>query len=164
MQPVLRPTARVILIDESDRVLMFRHEGSFRTGDFSGTSLWALPGGGLEPGEQHEAAAQRELWEETGLTGITVGPCVWLRDHVFDWNGNTYEARERYHVCHVPHFVIDTGNQSPQELKEMTAYRWWALDEITAATAEVFVPQDLATHLEPILRGEYPDEPLRIGI
>ena len=163
-EPVVRRTVRVLLIDESDRVLMFRHEGTFWTGNYVGTSLWAPTVGGLEPGEEHVAAAKRELWEETGLSDVSVGPCVWLRDHVFDWNGNFYDARERYHVCRVSHFTIDTSNQSAKELEEMTAYRWWTLDEITAAKDDLFVPGDLARLLEPILQGDYPDEPLRIGI
>jgi 8-oxo-dGTP pyrophosphatase MutT (NUDIX family) len=164
MQPIIRPAVRVILIDESQRVLMFRHQGNFRSGEQVGNSLWALPGGGLEDGEEYEAAAKRELWEETGLIDADIGPCVWLRDHIFEWNEAVFDARERYHVSRTSHFEVDITNQSEEELKEMTDYRWWSLAEMSAATSEIFVPNNLAELLLPILRDEYPDEPLRIGI
>jgi len=42
-----------------------------------GAGLWTLPGGGLEFGEAPEAAAVREVEEETGLlTGITGTPSI----------------------------------------------------------------------------------------
>ncbi len=44
---------RVFLLHARDRV--------------AGRSWWMAPGGGLEAGESFEAAARRELAEETGL-------------------------------------------------------------------------------------------------
>ncbi|MGH2533101.1 MAG: NUDIX domain-containing protein [Thermomicrobiales bacterium] len=81
-----RPTARVILLDHEGRVLLFQladpnvaepdspHE-SLRRGLF-----WCTPGGGVEPGETHEEAARRELWKETGITNVQLGPRVFTRE------------------------------------------------------------------------------------
>ena len=58
-----------IVIDEATGcVLLGRRKGSH------GAGTWALPGGWLEKGEEFEAAAVRELEEETGLTVEDLGP------------------------------------------------------------------------------------------
>ena len=49
-----------VLLDGRGQVLLVRQ--TYRR------ELWALPGGNAEPGEAPEAAARRELLEETGLT------------------------------------------------------------------------------------------------
>lgn len=53
------PDARVALIGRIDR---------------RGRLLWSLPKGHLEEGESTEAAAVREVAEETGITGEVVAP------------------------------------------------------------------------------------------
>ena len=36
------------------------------------TQLWQMPQGGIDKGEEAEPAARRELWEETGMTSISL--------------------------------------------------------------------------------------------
>ena len=55
--------AAVFLVDEQGRVLMQHRDD--RPG-INNPGCWAVPGGGLEPGEDAEQAARREFWEETG--------------------------------------------------------------------------------------------------
>ena len=59
-----------VLIDQ-DRVLLLLNE----------RDEWDLPGGRPDPGEDHRAALEREVREETGLA-VTVGEA--LDDHLFE--------------------------------------------------------------------------------
>ena len=63
MSPVRRSSARVVLVDADDRVLLLRGGDPARPGP----AVWHTPGGGIDPGEAPEDAARRELAEEVGL-------------------------------------------------------------------------------------------------
>ena len=53
------PAARAVIFDDAGRILLIRR------GD---NHMWALPAGGMEPGESVTECMAREVWEETGLT------------------------------------------------------------------------------------------------
>lgn len=59
----------VALIDESGQVLMQRRPLNRQHG-----GLWEFPGGKIEPGENAEQAARRELREELGVEVHAVEP------------------------------------------------------------------------------------------
>lgn len=54
-----RVAAYAVIIDADDRILLAHWNEGRR-------AAWTLPGGGLEPGEDPEHAARREVREETG--------------------------------------------------------------------------------------------------
>ena len=65
---------RVIVLDEENRILMVKHEHPERT-------VWMVPGGGIEEGENSAQAAVREVFEETGLEVETHG-LIWHVEEV----------------------------------------------------------------------------------
>lgn len=160
--PIVRPAARVILFDPDDRVLLFEARVPPRSRPTRVRSIWITPGGGVQPGETYEDAVRRELWEETGLRDAVLGPCVWTRDHVFEWDGRLIDQRERYYVARCERFELDARNWQPEEMTFLMRHRWWAIDEILTAP-DVFVPANMGTALKELLCG-YPAEPIPMGV
>jgi 8-oxo-dGTP pyrophosphatase MutT (NUDIX family) len=154
--PILRHAARVIVVDSAGRVLLAK----WRLQD--GGHLWITPGGGLAAGEHHREAALRELDEEVGLREIALGPCVWLREHVFSWKGRAYRQRERFYLVRVSAHEVDRSGNDADELRVLEEFRWWTLGELEAS-AETFAPRRIAVFLAPLLGGEIPAHPVDVG-
>jgi hypothetical protein len=102
--------------------------------------------------------------EETGLASLSLGPEVWRRRHVFSWRGAEWDQRERWFTARVaaPFEPVRTG-LTAAETDDLTAARWWSLDELDATDDEL-VPRALARLLRELLRDGPPPEPIEVGV
>jgi 8-oxo-dGTP pyrophosphatase MutT (NUDIX family) len=154
----VRPTARVLLLDRADRVLLMNGRLPGRAKGEAGA--WFLIGGGLEPGETWLQAAAREIVEETGITDFELGPIVWRREGVL----NIPEPRlfdERYIVARCEGREPSRDGWDALERDQIDDIRWWTQAEL-AATKEAVFPPGLAGLLPDLLAGVFPAEPVLI--
>ena len=154
----IRPAARALIVDPDDRVLLVRFE-------FPAGTRWALPGGGIEPGETPEEAIRRELVEEVGLHDASIGPHIWTRLHVIPFlSGHWDGQREVIHLVRTPAFepapALSWDELAAEYVFEL---RWWTIDEM-ADEDTVFVPRALHALLTPVLAGELPEQPIDTGV
>lgn len=108
--------------------------------------VWLPPGGELQPGETPLEAAERELYEETGLRGRfprtseidgTPPGLIGYEEHLAGSKGT--------HLNFV--FVVDVTTDVVQPNHEFTDWRWVGLDEMAGLKAPPNVGQLLAVAL-----------------
>lgn len=152
-----RHAARVVLLDRDDRVLLFRCKDPSAE-----RSFWITPGGGLEGEETHEQAAGRELYEEAGLRGVPIGPCIWTRSHTFPWMDKMYRQHERFYLVRIDGHRVDVSAHTEEEQIALVEHRWWSAEAIRLATDEFFAPRRLGVLIGNLLE-KVPSAPIDVG-
>ncbi|GAA4264634.1 NUDIX hydrolase [Frondihabitans peucedani] len=144
---ILRPTSRLIVVDQDDRVLLMLTKSP----DTSGASRWITPGGGVDPGESHEQAAVRELREETGQVIADPGPVLFTEDFEVPWDAADHtHGHAEFYLVRLPHFEIVDDEWTDDEKVDILASRWWTLAELEA-TDEHIEPAQLVERLRGLL-------------
>lgn len=160
-------SARALLIDPHDRVLLMRLAGGrIVLGDAGAATrptFWVTPGGSLDPGESFESALQREIWEETGLQLANAGRWVWTGEKEVVRNGERVLTVARVFAQRVDVFEPMSPRLTAEERDSFRGFRWWSSPEI-AVSPDRFVPRDLARLLSALLREPWPTEPLRVEV
>jgi 8-oxo-dGTP pyrophosphatase MutT (NUDIX family) len=134
-----RDTSRVLLFDPDDRTLLFLQHGK----SHAVAPRWITPGGGVDPGEDHDQAALREVHEETGLVLDAIAPAFYAADFDADQRWHDYDTGHwEWYAVRVQPFTPATAGWTTAEQADVVEWRWLAPDELES-TGHEYEPADL---------------------
>jgi 8-oxo-dGTP diphosphatase len=149
-----RNSSRLIVLDQNNKILLFRFKQKHEVPACN--SFWATPGGEIEYGETAQQAAQREIYEEVGLSVdiSTLGGPVWHNEFVF----RTFDDEEVY--AYESFFVVRIANNNQMSCANWTQlereiileYKWWSTEQLQMNIAkEVIYPENLVGLLKQVM-------------
>jgi 8-oxo-dGTP pyrophosphatase MutT (NUDIX family) len=153
-----RRTARVLLVDGADRLLLLANLDPVEAPD---GHVWLTPGGGVERREALNVAAARELAEEVGLrvSPDELGAPVAYTSGYADLGWSRGVFRDDFFFHRVAGHEVDTSGFTQLELETVVGHRWWTLTDLAAADHDVAYPLGLVDLVGRLLAGWRPAIP-----
>ena len=154
MSFTVRRAARAIILTPDNEVLLMRMAFPWQDED-----LWILPGGGIEPGESERQAVEREIYEETGASGLLVRAAVWEREFLVEATSTL--MKQCYFLAHAARFVPQATALLGNEQNWLREYRWWSLDALLAAADLNVEPTNIARGIEHLISNGLPEQTIQ---
>ena len=131
-----RRAARVLLVDDVDRMLLFADSDP----GLPDVRWWITTGGGVDAGESDAAAAVREVFEETGLVATVaelIGPIA-TRHVVHGYTDVVVRQDEVFFGLRASAFEVSDVGHTEEERITMTSHRWWSREELAGTDQTVW--------------------------
>ena len=131
MEPIPRVSARVLPVSADGEVLLLQDQDP----TYPGVLRWGSIGGALDPGETHQQAAVRELYEETGLVAdaAQLSPAFHRSTRDFSWDGVAYRSDNTWFALPMARDVeVSFDHLVPEEVGNVFASGWWTPQALTA--------------------------------
>jgi 8-oxo-dGTP pyrophosphatase MutT (NUDIX family) len=154
-----RPSARVVVIDDEGRVLLF----CVRDPQQDSAPVWVTPGGGIEPGEDLVTAAARELFEETGVVASVeeLGAPVAVARGEWGFRDMQFHSVDSFFLLRRPRFEPDPAGWTELEREIHSHWHWWTCEELDEPRDPVF-PGGLSAFVRDVLAGKSLDAPVEL--
>lgn len=118
MQPAPTHAVKAIITNDAGDVLFLQRNAAARV---DMRSNWDLPGGLIEPGENHQAALTREIMEELGVNVASIGSSTGEWSFYRPYDGATVS------VTNYPVVIVETSFTLSDE---HVGYKWIPRSEL----------------------------------